>query len=100
MIPFIALGDVVILRKLKDSERTTSSGAILLPESAQDMRYVVAHVGPGRRALLDGTLVHMVLEAGQIVLLSQEPAPVQIPGVNLYYCAESDCIAVVGRVEA
>lgn len=94
----IALGDVVVLRKLNDSERTTTSGLLALPESAEDLRFAVVGVGPGRTALLDGKLVQMAVKVGHIVLLGSEPQPMLIPGQNLFYCAESDCLAVVGQV--
>lgn len=96
---FIPLGDTVVLRQLKKSERTTTNGLIYVPDAVADMRYVVVGAGPGRRSLLRGELVPNVVEKGWVVVLSGEPQPMQVPGKSLFFAGEADCLVCVGKIE-
>ena len=89
------LGDRVVIRR-DDSEETTSGG-IVLPDSAQDKpaRGKVVSVGEGR-LLEDGSRGHMQVKAGDRVLFSSYAGEtIKLGDDELLLMGEDQILAVI-----
>jgi chaperonin GroES len=93
--PLQPLGDRVVVER-EDAEETTTGG-IVLPDSAQDKpaRGTVLSVGDGR-LLDDGTRAEMQVKVGDRVLFSSfAPENVQLGEDELLLMREEDILAVI-----
>ena len=92
---FRPLGDRVVVRRLKEEEKT--SGGIIIPETAQEKAQEgeVVAVGPG--ALDDdGKRVAPEVKAGDIVLFGKwSGTEVKIDGEELLIMKESDVMGII-----
>jgi chaperonin GroES len=92
---FRPLGDRVVVRRLKEEEKT--SGGIIIPETAQEKAQEgeIVAVGPG--ALDDnGKRVAPEVKAGDIVLFGKwSGTEVKIDGEELLIMKESDINGIV-----
>jgi len=88
------IGDRIVVRR--DVSEDTTSGGIILPDSAQDkpVRGIVLCIGDGK-ILADGTRSKMQLAKGDHVLFSSyAPDEISVDGEDLLLMREEDVIAV------
>lgn len=89
------LGDRIVARR--DSSEETTSGGLVLPDSAKDKptRGVVVSVGNGRM-LKDGSRAPLQLKEGdRILFTSYGPDEIRIGDDDLLLMREDDVLAVI-----
>ena len=89
------IGDRIVVRR--DESAETTSGGIILPDTAQDKpaRGVVLAVGNGR-ILSDGSRSKMQLSSGDRILFSSyAPDEITVDGEELLLMREDDVMAVI-----
>ena len=90
--------DSVIARPI-EAESTTASG-IIIPETAskeKPRRAEIVAVGPGK--LVDGKLIPIDLEVGDIVIFSlYAPTEIKVDGVEYYIISEDSITAIEKEV--
>jgi len=91
------LGDRVIIEPA-DTEASTSSGGIIIPDTAKEkpQQGAVVAAGPGRTTD-DGTVIDMPVKVGQTVVYSKYAGTeYEEGGVEYLIVRESDILAIVG----
>lgn len=95
--PLRPLGDRVVVRKLTDHERgTTTASGIIIPDSAQEKASegIVVAVGPGRTE--DGVRVPVSLALNDRVLFSKYGhEEVKVGGVEYLIVSEANILAII-----
>lgn len=89
------LGDRIVVER--DSSESTTTGGIVLPDSAKDKpaRGVVLSVGDGR-LLKDGTRAQMQVKVGDRVLFSSyAPEEMKVGDAEYLLMREDDVLAVI-----
>ena len=89
------LGDRIVVER--ESAESTTSGGIVLPDTAKDKpaRGVVVSVGTGR-LLNDGTRAEMQVKIGDRILFnSYAPDEFKVEGDELLLMREEDVLAVI-----
>ena len=92
---FRPLGDRVVVRRLKEEQKT--AGGIIIPETAQEkpQEGVIVAVGPGARGE-DGRIVPLELKPKDKVLFGKwSGTEVKIDGEELLIMKESDILGVL-----
>ncbi len=100
MTSFRPLHDRVVVRRVKEEEKTR--GGIIIPETAQEkpQEGEVIAVGPGARDE-DGEYIKMDVKAGDRVLFGKwSGTEVKIDGEDLLIMKESDIMGVIETKKA
>ena len=96
MASFRPLHDRVVVRRVKEEEKT--KGGIIIPDTAQEkpQEGEVIAVGPGARDE-DGEYIAMDVKVGERILFGKwSGTEVKIDGVDLLIMKESDIMGVIG----
>ena len=96
MANFRPLGDRVLVKRVKEEEKT--KGGIIIPDTAQEkpQEGEVVAVGPGARDE-DGERIPMDLKVGDRILFGKwSGTEVKIDGDELLIMKESDVMGVIG----
>ena len=100
MASFRPLHDRVVVKRVKEEEKT--KGGIIIPETAQEkpQEGEVVAVGPGARDE-DGERVEMDVKVGDRILFGKwSGTEVKIDGEDLLIMKESDIMGVVEKKKA
>lgn len=95
MVNFKPLGDRVLVKRVKEEEKT--KGGIIIPDTAKEkpQEGEVIAVGPGARDE-DGERIKMELEVGDRILFGKwSGTEVTIDGQELLIMKESDVMGVI-----
>ena len=100
MANFRPLGDRVLVKRVKEEEKTR--GGIIIPETAQEkpQEGEVVAVGPGARDE-DGERIAMDVKVGERILFGKwSGTEVKIDGEDLLIMKESDIMGVIEKKKA
>ena len=95
MANFRPLGDRVLVKRVKEEEKTR--GGIIIPETAQEkpQEGEVVAVGPGARDE-DGERIEMDVKVGERILFGKwSGTEVKVDGDDLLIMKESDILGVI-----
>ncbi len=100
MANFRPLGDRVLVKRVKEEEKT--KGGIIIPDTAQEkpQEGEVVAVGPGARDE-DGERIEMDVKVGERILFGKwSGTEVKVDGDDLLIMKESDILGVIDSAPA